>query len=682
MFEKIEPEESVASLLNSNQVNAQNQRQKILEQTKVKSMMEQTSFREFQSTVLASKVAQENQALVQMKKERQARERAESKCTQEYAGGRLPQHEAVVKVEQERELQKKQCLQEAIVYNSQRLNQKSGQHKQSKVPLCENEEKAYLSNREQAQVVAWKTLSDKLAQKKRLIETEQKEVAQIEERIKLTEADLKSTQEQKKQQEEWRDYRVVSYEEMKDHWNTQLQRKQENKKVEKSKDLQFLRERTNRELQLLEEERQKAREKRLMEKELMDDNAKLIQHRRFLDMCRRKNEQEADKRDAHLQAQANPTYEEYVEQEIDRAAADNRFVVPLLAEKQKQETRDDKMYIYRPGMCEPVPKKTTVESQKLKNKERQHRDFNDKAHSSEGLYIRSSTRCDSTQKYGCSEESQKIKEKVQRQHITFGNIEPCETKPARAQKRLTKNLPSSRSKQDNVGAHLTWDTQEPSAKYVTEEQEPPHCNPWNKPIDRPTTKLLPKRGSNSQTFYEIPKAVNRVFLNEPQRVTKEEVPLPSFSQRTQPQTQLIIVERFPKQKSEFVNCPEASLYRSKDNSTGTRGTLSDQHSCSGNRFESKKEMNLYPNMDKVEMNLHRNGDKVEMNLHHNVDKMEMNLHRNVDKMEMNLHRNMDKEEMNHLSSSLQQANITDDCCCSGNRFESKEEMNLHRNVDS
>ncbi|KAK7929270.1 hypothetical protein WMY93_005665 [Mugilogobius chulae] len=283
---------------------------------------------------------------------------------------------------------------------------------------------------------------------------------------------------------------------MADSWNYQLKRKENIKKMEEKKDIHFLKEQTKKELEILEEERQNAKEKRLREKQLMEDNAKLMLDRSVLARRRRKNELEAEKRDAHLQSLANPTYEDYVEQEISKAKAENRIVIPLLAEKKKQEARDSKMYVYRPGMCEAVPKKITLETQRLKNIERQHCDFDDGVRCDESLYLRSGSRCENTQKYGTTEESRKIKERVERQHVAFGNVQNCERKPARAQKRLAKNIPTSQCAQSRIEQHFDWQTHESSEKYDIEEEDYPRIIPRKEEVALP--RIEPKTKSKPE----------------------------------------------------------------------------------------------------------------------------------------------------------------------------------------
>ncbi|KAK7896849.1 hypothetical protein WMY93_022174 [Mugilogobius chulae] len=130
-------------------------------------------------------------------------------------------------------------------------------------------------------------------------------------------------------------------------------------------------------------------------------------------------EREEEEREAQRKQEEGSQYQDLVEKEIQKAVADQRIVFPLQAHKDKNEPT--RLTFYQKGKNDVVLQKGKFEAREKKNLEQKHTDFKDKVQSNEGLYVHSSLSCNPVQKYHSTSESQQIKEKVEREHISLSH---------------------------------------------------------------------------------------------------------------------------------------------------------------------------------------------------------------------------------------------------------------------
>ncbi|KAK7896850.1 hypothetical protein WMY93_022175 [Mugilogobius chulae] len=182
--EKRRREERLDVLVAEREQRQREEKQKVLDAAKAKTVTETQNYRELQSAVLCSKVEQENKVVLQQQREQKDEERSYRASVDQYKGGMLPRHEAVMKREQEREEKKERHLQSAIAYNKEAADQKAleKRRKNSVAPRLSQDEE--LAAKRQAQAAARNAYTEGVVLKNRRLEQERQEAAKTEEQCK------------------------------------------------------------------------------------------------------------------------------------------------------------------------------------------------------------------------------------------------------------------------------------------------------------------------------------------------------------------------------------------------------------------------------------------------------------------------------------------------------------------
>ncbi|KAK7896847.1 hypothetical protein WMY93_022172 [Mugilogobius chulae] len=404
--------------------------------------------REERLDVLVAEREQRQREEKQKQREQKDEERSYRASVDQYKGGMLPRHEAVMKREQEREEKKERHLQSAIAYNKEAADQKAleKRRKNSVAPSLSQDEE--LAAKRQAQAAARNAYTEGVVLKNRRLEQERQEAAKTEEQCRHVQADLETKYRQRrqpkidrfKQQQLPKEAAVQNLVNLrKSRRPTLTERKRRgrrglglntncscsvNRKNRLRNKLLFKRwlstgHSDKQELQRLETERQKVIEKRQETSKIVEFNSSMIAHKGLLRRRKMMQEREEEEREAQRKQEEGSQYQDLVEKEIQKAVADQRIVFPLQAHKDKNEPT--RLTFYQKGKNDVVLQKGKFEAREKKNLEQKHTDFKDKVQSNEGLYVHSSLSCNPVQKYHSNSESQKIKEKVEREHISLSH---------------------------------------------------------------------------------------------------------------------------------------------------------------------------------------------------------------------------------------------------------------------
>ncbi|KAK7896851.1 hypothetical protein WMY93_022176 [Mugilogobius chulae] len=399
--EKRRREERLDVLVAEREQRQREEKQKVLDAAKAKTVTQTQNYRELQSAVLCSKVEQENKVVLQQQREQKDEERSYRASVDQYKGGMLPRHEAVMKREQEREEKKERHLQSAIAYNREAADQKALEKRRKNSVASRLSQDEELAAKRQAQAAARNAYTEGVVLKNRRLEQERQEAAKTEEQCKHAQADLETKYRQRRQPkiERFKQQQLPKRQlsriwislrksrrptlterkrrEVAEYWDTQMQHSMEQKKKKEEEDkINHLREQTKQELQRLETERQKVIEKRKETSKIVEFNSSMIAHKGLLRRRKMMQEREEEEREAQRKQEEGSQYQDLVEKEIQKAVADQRIVFPLQAHKDKNEPT--RLTFYQKGKNDVVLQKGKFEAREKKNLEQKHTDFKDK----------------------------------------------------------------------------------------------------------------------------------------------------------------------------------------------------------------------------------------------------------------------------------------------------------------